>query len=126
MELARASSFQPDVVRDFTLTALSRLRGDVAIRGDMWQIRHVPERVRDSPGAGVLPRYDLVTFEPLNGDSPTLSPPELLSPGHPLLSALVDIVDADYGDVLTQGVLLEDDRENDDYVACHPGVRHRR
>ncbi|GAB2855054.1 helicase-related protein [Nocardioides pacificus] len=115
MELARASSFQPSVIRDFTLTAMSRLRGDVAIRGDMWQIRHVPERVRDSPGAGVLLRYDLVTFEPLNGDSPTLSPPELLSPGHPLLSALVDIVDADFGDVLTQGALLEDDREHDDY-----------
>ena len=30
MELARASSFQPDVVRDFTLTALSRFRGDIA------------------------------------------------------------------------------------------------
>ena len=67
MESARAASFQPEVVRDFTLSALSRFRGDVAPRGDGWQVRHVPERVRNSPGAGVLPRYDLITFNPMDG-----------------------------------------------------------
>ncbi len=41
---------------------------------------------------------------------------DLLAPGHPLLGALVDAVEAEYGDVLTQGVLLEDDRESDDYT----------
>lgn len=53
MELARAASFQPDVIRDFTLTALSRFRGDITPRGDTWQVRHVPERVRNSPPARV-------------------------------------------------------------------------
>src|SRR5690606_20935337 len=95
MELARAASFQPEVVRDFTLNALSRMRGDVAPRGDMWQIRHVPERVRASPGRGVLPRYDLITFEPLTGPAASFVPPELLAPGHPLLAALVETVEAE-------------------------------
>lgn len=116
MELARAASFQPDVVRDFTLTALSRMHGDVVPRGDMWQVRHVPERVRASSGSGVRHRYELITFEPLTGPAATFVPPELLAPGHPLLAALVETVETEYGGALIQGVLLEDDRESEDYT----------
>ncbi|WP_457188659.1 helicase-related protein [Nocardioides sp. P5_E3] len=116
MELARAASFQPDVVRDFTLTALSRMHGDIVPRGDMWQVRHVPERVRASSGSGVRHRYDVITFEPLTGPAASFVPPELLAPGHPLLAALVETVEAEYGGALAQGVLLEDDRESEDYT----------
>lgn len=116
MELARAGSFQPDVIRDFTLSAMSRFRGEIAPRGEQWQVRHVPERVRNFPESGVLSRYDLVTFEPLGGVSTGFIPPELIAPGHPLLAALVDAVDDEYGAALTQGALLEDDREADNYA----------
>ena len=116
MELARAGSFQPEVIRDFTLTALSRFRGDTTPAGKFWRVRHVPERVRNSPGSGVQPRYDLITFDRIEGTTLTFIPPELVSPGHPLLTSLVDAVNGEYGEALSQGVLLEDDRESDDYT----------
>lgn len=58
----------------------------------------------------------MITFERVEGDHVSFLQPELMSPGHPLLSSLVDAVDGEFGDALSQGVLLEDDRESDDYT----------
>ncbi|WP_162251488.1 MULTISPECIES: helicase-related protein [unclassified Nocardioides] len=115
MELARAASFQPDVVKDFTLTALARFRGDIAQAGSTWQVRHVPQNVRGTADSGVLPRYDRLIFG-RGDDAASFVTPEMMSPGHPLLAALVAAVDTSFGDRLRQGVLLEDDRTDQNYT----------
>lgn len=115
MELAKAASFQPDVVRDFTLTALARFRGDVAQNGATWQVRHVPPNVRGYADSGVLPRYDRIIFG-RGDDAGSFVTPEMMSPGHPLLSGLVDAVHSAYGGQLRRGALLEDDRTDEDYT----------
>jgi hypothetical protein len=119
MTLSSAHQFQPDVVRDFTAEAMNRLRGDLQPQGDHWVVRHVPERVRSWPGQPELlekPRYDALTFSRDPGTRPIANRPELISPGHPLTSALVGVVTDDHGAHLTQGTVLEDDRSAVSYV----------
>jgi superfamily II DNA or RNA helicase len=115
MEYAKAASFQPDIVQDFTLTALARFRGDVAQNGNTWQVRHVPQNIRGAADSGVLPRYDRIIFGRSN-NAASFATPELMSPGHPLLTALVNTVGATYGHQLPRGVLLEDDRADQNYT----------
>ncbi|MET8838060.1 helicase-related protein [Micromonospora sp. NPDC004540] len=116
MEQARASSFQPDVVRDFTLRSFATFHGDITPLGSVWRVVHVPERLRARFGSSLMTRYNAVTFERSEGPITSVEPPELISPGHPLLGALIQAVDREHGDALTQGIVLEDDRENDDYT----------
>ncbi|GGM66007.1 hypothetical protein GCM10011608_59110 [Micromonospora sonchi] len=116
MEQARASSFQPDVVRDFTLRSFATFHGDITQLASVWRVAHVPERLRARFGSSLKTRYNAVTFERSEGPIMRIEPPELISPGHPLLGALIQAVDREHGDALTQGIVLEDDRENDDYT----------
>ena len=116
MDLARASSFQPDVIRDFTTAALARLRGDIRPSGDVWRVDHVPERVRSATGTPLPTRYDAVVFSQGVGPPLWVDPPELLAPGHPLVSALADSVITLFDASLTRGVVLEDDRSDTDHT----------
>ena len=116
MDLARASSFQPDVIRDFTLAALSRLRGEIRPIGDGWRVDHVPERVRNALGSPLPTRYDEVVFAQTGSTPLSMVPAELLAPGHPLVSALTESVLALHGASLTRGIVLADDRSCVDYT----------
>ncbi|WP_343898597.1 DEAD/DEAH box helicase [Micromonospora gifhornensis] len=116
MEQARASSFQPDVVRDFTLRSFATFHGDITHLGSVWRVAHVPERLRTLFGSSLSTRYNAVTFDRAEGPIMRLEPPELISPGHPLLGALIQATDQEHGNALTQGIVLEDDREDDDYT----------
>ncbi|GAA0804530.1 hypothetical protein Sya03_24990 [Spirilliplanes yamanashiensis] len=104
------------IVRDFTVRAVARFHGDISSRGTAWRIGHVPARLRDGLGSAVKHRYDSVSFERAEGPIPSVVPPELISPGHPLLAALVGAVTQECGAALTRGIVLGDDRESDDYV----------
>lgn len=115
MEVAKASSLQPAVVQEFMAAALPRLRSELVPRGDYWQVRHVPETLRSDLGAGVKSRYDLVTFQSATGQSRTMTAPELVAPGHPLLTSVIAAVDERWGQALNHGTLLADDRTNEDY-----------
>ncbi len=126
MTLSLAHQFQPDVVQDFTQESMMRLRGDLQRRGEVWVARHVPERVRRWPGQAELlvrPRYDLLTFSRDPGTRPVASRPELVSPGHPLLTALAGVVSDDHGAHLQRGIILEDDRTAESYVLVTLGTR---
>ena len=116
MEIARAMSFQPHVAHDFTLRALPILHGDIASRGNGWRVGHVPARVRDGFGSSVMNRYDAVTFEHIDSQVFGANNPELIAPGHPLLSALAKAVSEDFGSALPQGIVLSDNRSSDDYA----------
>jgi hypothetical protein len=116
MEIARAMSFQPHVAHDFTLRALPILHGDIASRGDGWRVGHVPARVRDGFGSSVMNHYEAVTFEHTASQVFGANSPELIAPGHPLLSALAKAVGEDFGSALTRGIVLSDNRSSDDYA----------
>ncbi len=116
MEIARAMSFQPHVAHDFTLRALPILHGDIASRGNGWRVGHVPARVRDGFGSSVMNHYDAVTFEHTESQVFGANSPELIAPGHPLLSALAKAVGEDFGSALTRGIILSDNRSSDDYA----------
>lgn len=116
MEIAEAMSFQPDVARDFTLRAAPLFHVDIAMRGTAWQVGYVPTRLRDRFGSSLLARYDRVAFEHSDSVIFAAEPPELIAPGHPLLSALVDAIGDEFGSSLTQGIMLSDNRSGQDYV----------
>jgi superfamily II DNA or RNA helicase len=116
MEIAKAMSFQPDVARDFTLRALPILHGDIASRGNVWRVAHVSAKLRDGFGSSLMSRYDAVTFEHTDTQVFGVDSPELIAPGHPLLSALVEAVGDEFGSALTQGIMLSDNRSGEDYV----------
>jgi superfamily II DNA or RNA helicase len=116
MEIAKAMSFQPDVAQDFTLRALPILHGDIASRGNVWRVTHVSAKLRDGFGSSLMSRYDAVTFEHTDSQFFGVDPPELIAPGHPLLSALVEAVGDEFGSALTQGIVLSDNRSSEDYV----------
>lgn len=116
MQLSQAGSFQPGMVRDFTLRAMATLQGVIEQHGQTWRIRHVPESARSTFGSSVRPRYDAVTFERSEGPILSSVVPEFIAPGHPVLGALVKTVDQTLGKALIEGVMLEDDRASSDYT----------
>lgn len=116
MAIARAKSFQPGVVHDFTLRALPIFHGDIASRGNVWRVAHVPAKLRDAFGSSLMSRYDAVTFEQADSQVFGVNSPELIAPGHPLLSALVEAVGDEFGSALTRGIVLSDNRSSEDYV----------
>ncbi|KAA0098901.1 helicase [Mycolicibacterium sp. P1-18] len=116
MEIAKAMSFQPDVARDFVLRAAPLLHVDIAAQADAWRVAYVPTKLRDNFGSSLMARYDRVAFEHSDDHLYTADPPELLAPGHPLVSALVEAVDHQIGSTLTQGIIVCDNRSDHDYV----------
>jgi hypothetical protein len=125
MEIAKALSFQPDVARDFMLRAAPLLHVDIATQGNVWRVSYVPTKLRESFGSSLMTRYDRVAFE--HSDDPIFmaDPPELIAPGHPLMSALVEAVGDELGSTLNEGIVLSDNRSDHDYVlvsAVSPGA----
>lgn len=125
MEIAKAMSFQPDVARDFTLRAAPLFHVDIATQGNAWRVAYVPTKLRELFGSSLMTRYDRVAFE--HSDDPifTADPPELIAPGHPLASALVGVVGDELGSALSWGIVLSDNRSDEDYVlvsVASPGV----
>ncbi|MCV7421392.1 DEAD/DEAH box helicase [Mycobacterium yunnanensis] len=116
MEIAKAMSFQPDVARDFMLRAAPLFHVDIATQGDAWRVPYVPTRLRELFGSSLMTRYDRVAFEHNDSQIFRADPPELIAPGHPLVSSLVEVVSAEFGSALNQGIILSDNRSEEDYV----------
>ena len=116
MEIAKAMSFQPDVSRDFMLRAAPLFHVDIAAQGNAWRVAYVPTKLRELFGSSLMARYDRVAFEHSDDAIFTADPPELIAPGHPLVSALAEAVGDELGYALRRGVILCDNRSNDDYV----------
>lgn len=116
MEIAKAMSFQPDVARDFMLRAAPLFHVDIAAQGDAWRIAYVPTKLRELFGSSLMTRYDRVAFEHPDDPVFTADPPELLAPGHPLVSALTEAVGDELGSSLDRGIVLCDNRSERNYV----------
>ncbi|MCP9274046.1 DEAD/DEAH box helicase [Mycolicibacterium arenosum] len=116
MEIAKAMSFQPDVSREFVLRAAPLLHVEIAEWVDTWRVSYVPTRLRDLFGSSLMARYDRAAFEHAESRIFSADPPELLAPGHPLVSALAEAIDHDLGSSLKRGIVLCDNRSDKDYV----------
>lgn len=112
MERSKARRLQPWFVEAFFRHALELYGGRITKReGQRFEITRVPASVRQhaNPMLGsVHERYHRVTFDAREVRPEGLDRAELVSPGTPLLSSLVDKVLADHGHTLTRGATLID------------------
>jgi superfamily II DNA or RNA helicase len=115
MERAQARRLQPHFISAFFREAFEILGGRIAERErGRWEILRTPPvlKHRDRPigrGDPVLDRYARITFD----KALVIGQPqaELVSPGHPLLDATVDVVLERFQPLLQQGGVLVDDAD---------------
>lgn len=109
MEAARERKLQPGFIQAFFMPAFERLGGRIYQREQgRFEITRVPGRLRDQARqtnrwAPVADRYERVTFELGHITHPRSPEASLLSPGHPLLDAVIACTIADLGHTLTAG-----------------------
>ena len=112
MERSRTRRLQPWFVEAFFTEALRESGGRITPREEgRFEITRVPASVRShaDPRLGAVhDRYDRVTFNKAHIDRDGADRADLVSPGTPLLSAVVDKVLADHGHTLQSGALLLD------------------
>ena len=118
MEIARARKLQPWFVESFFTETLKLYRGRITSREPgRFEITRVPSAVRaaaDPRFGPVQERYQRVTFDKAHiqphrpGDAAPAVRAELISPGTPLLAAVIATVLADHGDTLQRGAVLID------------------
>ena len=127
MEIARARRLQPWFVESLFTEALRMYGGRITGREQgRFEITRVPAAVRAHAAADLGPVHDCyerVTFDKAHiqpggmgeGMTGALARADLISPGTPLLAAVVNKVLADFGGTLQQGAVLvdEDDPSTD-------------
>ena len=124
MEIARARRLQPWFVESFFMEALRMYGGRIAGREQgRYEITRVPAAVRVHAEADLGPvhdRYERVTFDKAHiqpshvGEGPAGGSvrADLISPGTPLLAAIVNKVMADLGGLLQRGAVLVDEGDS--------------
>jgi len=114
MERAKARKLQPGFIRAFFLEAFRLLGGRITEReGGRFEITRVPSAVRSTEreakvGSPLQPVYERVTFEKELVRVDGKPPAELLSPGHPLLTAVIDTISDRHGSLLQRGTVFVD------------------
>lgn len=113
MERARARKLQPSFIRRFFLDAFERLGGRAAQReAQRYEVARMPAVLQQWDSSTrfgrLLAGYERVCFERelVNVAGKPLA--DLLSPGHPLLEAVIGALRQRHGSVLRQGSVLVD------------------
>ena len=120
MERADARRLQPHYIESFFLAAFQHLGGTIKNRETgRHEVLHVPSaiRVRDrviGTRAPILPKYERITFEKELIHVPGKPKAEFISPGHPLLDTVIDIVLNQNRNLLRQGTILVDETDHSD------------
>ena len=115
MDRAMARRIHPYYVQDFFLEAFQRLGGRIHRREKgRYEITHVSAAILDrdqylSRGIPVQKRYERVCFEKAFMNQGVRA--ELISPGHPLLEAVISLTYERDGHVLPQGTILVDEQD---------------
>ncbi|MEA3502961.1 MAG: DUF3883 domain-containing protein, partial [Actinomycetota bacterium] len=114
MERAKARKLQPGFIRAFFVEAFRLLGGRITERETgRFEITRVPSAVRTAEreahvGVPLQSAYERVTFEKELVDVEGKTHAELLTPGHPLLVAVIDTIADRYGALLQQGTVFID------------------
>ena len=111
MERAEARRLQPHYVESFFLAAFERLGGTARQREPArYELTHVPVAIRQREPA--LPRrYERIAFDKVRINMAGRPPAAFVSPGHPLLAAVLALTLEADGEVLRQGAVLVDERD---------------
>ena len=117
LQRAQARRLQPHFVESFFREAFRALGGTARQRESRrYQITHVPVTIRNRDrqigiGEPVLPRYERIAFDKSLLTVPGKPPAAFVCPGHPLLSAVLDLTLERHGDLLKRGAVLVDDND---------------
>jgi superfamily II DNA or RNA helicase len=118
MERAEARRLQPHFIESYFLAAFQELGGTIREREPRrYEITHVPAVLRQRDrhigiGDPILSRYERITFEKTIIAVPGKPLAEFISPGHPLLQAVSDVMLERHRDLLKRGAVLVDDRDD--------------
>ena len=117
MERAETRRLQPHYIESFFLEAFRRLGGSLKQREPRrYEVTYVPAPVRNRDRLigvreTILDRYERIAFEK-DLVSPQGQPlAAFVCPGHPLLDAAVDLTIEQHRDLLRQGTVLVDERD---------------
>lgn len=114
IERAKARKLQPGFIRAFFEAALVELGGRIVEReANRFEITRVPAPVRSrereiTAGGPIHPVYERVVFDRDLVKVEGKPPAELLAPGHPLLTAVIDAITEKHGGLLQQGAVFVD------------------
>ena len=112
MEQAKARKLQPWFVESFFGAALSEYGGRMSRRErGRWEVTRVPASIRaqgDAASGFVHDRYHRITFDRSKVNVDGADQAILVSPGNPLLNAVIDQVLTDHTDKLQRGATLID------------------
>ena len=120
MERMEAHKLQPHFIQAFFVEAFQSLGGVIRPREEgRMEIISVPFAVRNRDmqigfGEPVLQRYERVCFDKAYCNVPGLTPAALITPGHPLLEATIDLFRERSGDVLKRGTIFVDETDPGD------------
>lgn len=117
MERAEAKRLQPHYIESFFMEAFQHMGGSVKQREPRrYEIKSVPAQIRNRDrliglGEPVLQRYERIAFEKSLIAPQGQALAAFVCPGHPLLSATIDIILERYRDMLRRGTVLVDERD---------------
>src|SRR5690606_15184225 len=117
MERAEARRLQPHYVEAFFLEAFKGLGGTLREReARRYEVTYVPAAIRSRDrligmGEPVLRKYERIAFEKDLVQPPGQPLAAFVTPGHPLLSATLDLTLERHGSLLKQGAVLVDERD---------------
>jgi len=120
MERMEARRLQPHYIETFFRAAFERLGGSLHERErGRYEITHVPAVIRQrdrliGAGAPVLARYQRICFDKDLRFVQGKPQAEFVCPGHPLLDAVVDLILERHRDLMRQGAILVDERDDGD------------
>ena len=117
MERAEAHRLQPFYIASYFKEAFEHLGGRMVEREtDRYEIKHVPAVIRNrdrqiGTREVMLDRYERITFKKDLRAVPGKPLAEFVSPGHPLLDAVIDLILERYRGLLKQGAVLVDEKD---------------
>ncbi|WP_299425674.1 DUF3883 domain-containing protein [uncultured Meiothermus sp.] len=117
MERAEARRLQPFYIGKFFLDAFPQLGGTVYEReSGRYEIRHLPQRIRERAAQmntrlPVLERYERIAFDKERVRLEGRPQATFVSPGHPLLDVVGQMILERDGELLRRGAVLVDDHD---------------
>jgi hypothetical protein len=115
MERAHAQRLQPHYIESFFCAAFEHLGGRMHRReAGRLEVSRVPAPLRErdrqiGTGAPVLARYERICFDQAHVPGPPVA--AFVCPGHPLLDATIDLTLERHRELMRQGALLVDPRD---------------
>lgn len=119
MEKAEARKLQPHFIRAFFIQAFGMMNGQIREREkERYEVPFVPAAIRErdriigTTRTPVLTKYERICFDRTKLWQEGKPLAELIHPGHPMMSSLLDLVIEQGRDTLANGTILIDPTDN--------------